>query len=70
MLPFAAIRMGLEGIMLGEISQKNMVYHIYLESKKYKSVNIMRKKQMHTDIECKTGYKDVLCSMGNIANIL
>ena len=37
-LPFAAIWMDLEAIVLSEISQTriNTVYHLYVESKKYK----------------------------------
>ena len=48
-LPFAAIWIDLEGLMLSEISQRKtntVLYHLYVESKNYrKPVNIIKKKQ-------------------------
>ena len=45
------------GIMLSEISQKDIVYHLYVESKKYnKLVNITKKKQTHRYREQTSGY--------------
>ena len=67
--------MNMEGIMLSEINQtdKDIWYHLYVESKKYnKLVNITEKKQSHRwrwryKILSVNKLKD---STGNTANIL
>ena len=49
-LPFAATRKDLEGIILSELSQRERCCrsHIYVESKKcYKMANITKRKQTH-----------------------
>ena len=60
-LPFAAMWMDLEGIMLSEISQRktNTVwYHLYVESKKYnRLVNITKKRQTHRYRAQTSGYQ-------------
>ena len=53
-LPFAATRMHLEGIMLGEISQrktKTMWCNLYVEPKKYDKQMNIKKKDADSDIE-------------------
>ena len=42
-LPFVATWMDLEGIMLSEINQ---TFHLYVESKKYKLVNITKRSRV------------------------
>ena len=48
-LPFATTRMHLDGIMLSEISQRNINnttwFHLYVESKETRQMNKQRKKQ-------------------------
>ena len=64
-LPLAATWMGLEGIMLSEISQtfrqrktNTVRYHLYVESKKYnRLVNITNKNQTHKYREQTNGYQ-------------
>ena len=59
-LPCAAMWMDLEGIMLSEISHRktNIVYHLYVGSKKSnKLVNITKKQQTHTYREQTSGYQ-------------
>ena len=63
-LALAATWMGLEGIMLSEISQtfrqrktNTKYYHLYVESEKLKLVNITNKNQTHKYREQTNGYQ-------------
>ena len=57
-LPFGTAWSNLEVIMLSELSQTNTVlYHLYMESKKYNKLkNIRKKKQTHRYWEQTSGY--------------
>ena len=49
-IPFAATFMGLEFIILSEVSQRktNIIYHLYMDSKKITQINLFTKqKQIH-----------------------
>ena len=59
LLPFAITWMDLKGIMLSEMSQRKtntVCYHLYVDSKKEKLVNITKKKQTHRYREQTSGY--------------
>ena len=58
-MPFAAIRMDLEGITLSEIRERQILYDItYLWNlKKYKNlVNVTKQKETHTYRKQTSGY--------------
>ena len=59
-IPFAVICMGLEFIILSEVSQRktNIIYHLYMDSKKITQMNLFTKqKQTHRKKEQIYGYQ-------------
>ena len=59
-MPFGTTWLDLEGITLSEISQiktNTVWYHLYVEYKKIKQVNIANKKQTHTYKGQTSGYQ-------------
>ena len=59
-MPSATTSMDLKGTMVSGISQTKITiiwYHIYVESKKYKLLNIPKRKQNHWLREHASGYQ-------------
>ena len=52
-MPFAAMWMDLEIIILSEVSQTNIWYHSYVESKKWYKWTYLQNRNRLTDIENK-----------------
>ena len=50
-LPFATTWMDLEDIMLSEIIQRQILFHLYVESKRTKQMNRHKKKKIKSDIQ-------------------